>query len=121
MARLLVETYPDGAYFHLYHSFECAVSGRLILLSRPIPDGHSQKIEEFLDAETEDSVKEAASVLEPKLNKRNESLYVKVTSDGIREPGARFRAKRVARLAESLSDFLSLVKSATDSYRPADS
>ena len=108
VATLLVEEFPDVAYFHLYHAFECSACGRSLSLDpdNAIPDRHEDKLDDYLGLEPDPNLRAVAAELEVLLDRRNESLYVGWRRGRIRRPEQRFVTADVTELMQALQSFL---------------
>lgn len=108
MARLLIPEHADGAFFHVYHACECALTSEIIRLAptENIPIGHRDKVNLFLDLVDDEDLGDKVSALWPRLDRRNESLYVGWRGSRIRRPNDVFTAERVGPLVDEIEELL---------------
>lgn len=108
MAELLRPRFPDGAFFHAYHGFECLTCAWILSLSpgASLPSGHADKIDLLMDLLEDAPVSDTFAALWPDLDRRNESLYVGWRGSSIRTPAELFRAEEVGRILERLRELL---------------
>ncbi|MBT9586472.1 hypothetical protein IV102_24220 [bacterium] len=111
MARLLRPDHPDGAFFHVYHGFECALTAQLIRLAptEGIPVGHRDKVDLFLDRVADQLLEDRVSALWPRLDRRNEALYIGWRGTRLRKPDALFTAAQVGPLLHEIEELLEIL------------
>lgn len=108
MGRTLVQDFADGAFFHAYHSFECGVSAALVetLPNDPLPVGHADRINQFLDCSPDKAARELAADLWPYLDRRSEALYVGWRRGSVRRPQDLFTAEMAEIALSGVQEFL---------------
>lgn len=117
MAQILLDTpggFPEGAYFHLCHAFECAVVGifRHIAPHKDVPDGHPDKVAEALDVveEQDSGLADDGHSIETRLGRRNRSLYVKTGSKRLTPPHQSFHMEPVRQLHTDVAVYVKRIE-----------
>jgi len=126
MARLLQSSsYNDGAFFHAYHAFECALTAIHVRLQpdASVSSHHEDRIDdgiEALNTSGDRPLAREAITLAAILDKRNQSLYVGYRGNGIRSPetDTAFEGSRVEKVINGLDVLLKKVVALMENQEP---
>lgn len=105
--RLLRSGIGDGAMFHAYHAYECAISAFIAAQSVPVPKSHTQRFTlftQFADPAKPYAVTQTRLRLLTTIQARHDALYYDEESDVL--PADRFSVAYVGAFLPLVRQFI---------------